>query len=140
MGTVTGWVYDLNGKLLTRVSNLQGGCAHNGYASAVPGGGSGPHPPPGETGAQINLSNRTDPQGMITEAGSDCMPLVWVTATNVGEGYAPNAQQTMMTVTMESGALMYASRIATRDWLQAELDGKLKQQDDAAAKRTAPKL
>jgi hypothetical protein len=68
------------------------------------------------------------------------MPLVWVTASNVGEDVAPNSQVTMMTVTMESGALMYASRRATHDWLQAELDGKLKEQEDAAAKRAAPKL
>ena len=142
--TVTGWVYDSNGKLLTRVSNLQGICAHSGYASGVPGGGSGPHPPPGETGAQINLSNTTDPQNVallsVPEAGPDCMPLVWVTASSVGEGVAPNSQVTMLTVTMESGALMYASRRATHDWLQAEADGKLKKQEDDAAKRAAPKL
>ena len=139
--TVTGWVYDSNGKLLTRVSNLQGTCAHSGYASPVPGGGSGPHPPPGETGAQINLSNTANSAlNGLPEAGPDCVPLVWVTASNVGEGYAPNAQQTRMLVTMESGALMSMSLKATHDWLQAELDGKLKKQEDDAAKRAAPKL
>ncbi len=139
--TVTGWVFDSNGKLLTRVSNLQGSCAHSGYASGVAGGGSGPHPPPGETGAQINLSNTANSGAtQLGEAGPDCMPLVWVTASNVGEGVAPNSQVTMMTVTMESGALMSMSLKATHDWLQAELDGKLKEQEDAAAKRAAPKL
>jgi hypothetical protein len=135
----TGWVYDSNGKFLTRVSNTQGNCAYSGFASGIPGGGSGPHPPPGETGAQINLSNTTDVQS-VPDAGPDCIPLVWVTASGVGEGVAPNSQVGWMTVTMESGALMYASRRATHDWLQAELDGKLKEQEDAAAKRAAPKL
>jgi phosphoribosyl-AMP cyclohydrolase len=45
-----------------------------------------------------------------------------------------------MTVTMESGALMYMSRKATHAWLQAEADGKSKQESDAAGARSAPKL
>jgi hypothetical protein len=77
---------------------------------------------------------------VLPEAALYCKPLVWVAARGVGEGFAPDAQQTMMTVTMESGALMYMSRRATHAWLQAEADGKRKQEDDAAAKRTAPKL
>lgn len=137
--TAPGWIYDSNGKLLTRVSNLQGICAGSGYASPVPGGGPGPAEPPGETGAQINLDTLRDSVN-VPEAGPDCIPLVWVTASNVGEGFAPNSQQNKMDVTLESGALMYMSRRATHAWLQAELDAKVKKQDDDAAKRTAPKL
>jgi len=138
-----GWVYDSSGKLLTRVSNAQRGCAGSG--SGVPGGGSGPHDG-GETGAQVNLSNTTDPDDVaalasLPEAGPDCKPLVWVVVSdNIGEGAAPNSQQTSMTVTMESGALMYMSRKATHAWLQAELDAKIKHDNDAAAGRSAPKL
>jgi len=143
-GDSVGWVYDSNGKLLTRVSNPQGTCASDGFATGVPGGGSGPHPPPGETGAGVSLSNTTDPSNPaltnLPEAGPDCAPIVWVAASHVGEGYAPNSQQTSMTVTMESGALMYMSRKATHAWLQAEADGKAKQESDAAAARSAPKL
>jgi hypothetical protein len=142
--TTTGWVYDSNGKLLTRVSNLQGICAGDGWASGVPGGGLGPAPPPGETGVGINLSNTTDPENRelltVPEAGPDCMPLVWVGASGVGEDVAPNTQQHSMTVMMESGALMYMSRKATHAWLQAEADAKTKHDDNAAAGRSAPKL
>jgi hypothetical protein len=141
--TGRGWVYDSNGKLLTRVSNAQGVCPGDSLAKAVPGGGATHEG--SETGAQVSLSNTTDPSNPalsnLPEAGPDCAPIVWVVASsNVGEDAAPNSQQTSMTVTMESGALMYMSRRATHAWLQAELDAKIKQDNDAAAGRSAPKL
>jgi len=140
-----GWVYDSNGKLLTRVSNLQGICAYSGSASPAPGSGAGAYEGT-ESGAQVSLSNTPDPSNPaalsnLPEAGPDCVPLVWVVASaNLSEDAAPNSQQTSMTVTMESGALMYMSRKATHAWLQAELDAKIKQENDAAAGRSAPKL
>jgi hypothetical protein len=142
-GDALGWVYDSNGKLLTRVSSPQGICAGDGYATGVPGGG--PIPPQGgETGAGVSLSNTTDPSNPaltnLPEAGPDCVPVVWVVASNVGEGVPPNSQVTEMRVTMESGALMYMSRKATHAWLQAEADGKAKQENDAAARRSGPTL
>ena len=139
--TGRGWVYDSNGKLLTRVSNLQGICAGDAMATGVPGGGATHEG--SETGAQVSLSNTTSNPALsnLPEAGPDCAPIVWVVASsNVGEDAAPNSQQTSMTVTMESGALMYMSRRATHAWLQAELDAKIKQENDAAAGRSAPKL
>ena len=42
-GDSVGWVYDSNGKLLTRVTDPEGICASDGFATGVPGGGSGPH-------------------------------------------------------------------------------------------------
>src|ERR1700730_16640503 len=64
------WVYDSNGKLLTRVGNPQEGCAHDGMATGVAGGGSGPHPPPGETGVGVNLNNTSNSQlYFLPEAG-----------------------------------------------------------------------
>jgi len=135
------WVYDSNGKLLTRVGNPQETCAHDGMATGVAGGGSGPHPPPGETGVGVNLSNTSNSQAYaLPEAGSDCVPLVWVVARGLSEDVAPNSQQSSLTVTMESGALMNMSLKATHAWLQAEADAKIKQEDDAAAGRSAPKL
>jgi len=124
--TGRGWGYDSNGKLLTRVSNLQGICAGDGMAMAVPGGGATHEG--SETGAQVSLSNTTDPSNPglynLPEAGPDCAPIVWVVASsNVGEDAAPNSQQTSMTVTMESGALMYMSRRATHAWLQVYIPG-----------------
>jgi hypothetical protein len=139
-GGSMGWVYDSNGKLLTRVSNVQGVCPGDGLATGVPGGGSGPHPPPGETGVGVDLSNTDDSRQVVPEAGPDCMPLVWVVARGVGEDYAPNSQQSSMTVTMESGALMSMSRKATHAWLQAEENAKAKKQEDDAKARTGPSL
>ena len=79
-----------------------------------------------------------------TQAGPDkaavCVPLVFVAASNVGSSVAPNSQQIQMTVTMESGALMYDSTVSTHNWLQSEADAKSKQQNDAAAARSGPKL
>jgi hypothetical protein len=63
-----------------------------------------------------------------------------VAASNVGSSFAPNSQQIQMTVTMESGGLIYASSKATHDWLQSEADAKAKQDDGAAAGRSGPKL
>jgi hypothetical protein len=134
------WVYDSNGKLLTRVSNAQETCAHDGMAMGLPGGGPGPHQAPGETGVGINLDNTDNSKVAVSEAGPNCVPLVWVVASEVGEDVAPNSQLTKLTVTMESGALMNMSRTATHAWLQAEADAKAKQQNDAAAGRSAPKL
>jgi hypothetical protein len=135
------WVYDSNGKLLTRVGNPQEGCAHDGMATGVAGGGSGPHPPPGETGVGVNLNNTSNSQlYFLPEAGPDCVPLVWVAARGLAEDVAPNSQQSSLTVTMESGALMNMSLKATHAWLQAEADAKIKQDNDAAAARSAPKL
>jgi hypothetical protein len=135
------WVYDSNGKLLTRVGNPQQTCAHDGMAAGVAGGGSGPHPPPGETGVGVNLSNTSNSDAYaLSEAGPACVPLVWVVARGLTEDVAPNTPESSLTVTMESGALMNMSLKATHAWLQAEADAKIKQENDAAARRSAPKL
>ena len=133
------WVYD-NGKLLPRVSNAQAPCVGgSGGAGDVPGGGPGPIDG-GETGVGINLDLTDDSRQPVPEAGPNCVPLVWVRAGGVGEDYAPNSQQTSMTVTLESGALMYMSRQATHAWLKAEADAKMKKDEKAAAERSAPTL
>jgi hypothetical protein len=138
-GDSIGWVYDSNGKLLTRVSSPQAVCAGDGYANGVPGGQALPHPPPGESGASVSLTSTSDTQ-RGQETKPVCAPLVWVVAHGVGESVAPNYQQTEMTVTMGSGGLAYMSIVSTHNWLQAEADAKIKQQNDAAAGRSAPKL
>ena len=135
-GDAVGWVYDSNGKLLTRVGSPQGACVLDGYATGVPGGGKVPSQG-GETGVSVSLSSTLDSH---SESQPVCAPLVYVMANNVGESVAPNSQENEMTVTMESGALIYMSRKATHDWLQAEADATIKKKNDAAAGRSAPKL
>jgi hypothetical protein len=141
-GSYRGWVYDNNGKLLTRtLSSLEkGGCVGDGVASSIAGGGPADHPA-GEIGVNIDLNSTN-----VTQAGFDperalvCVPLVFAAASNVGSSFAPNSQQLQMTVTLESGALMYNSTKATHDWLQTQWDAKTKQQIDAAKQRTGPQL
>jgi len=141
-GSYRGWVYDNNGKLLTRtLSSLEkGGCVGDGVASSIAGGGPADHPA-GEIGVNIDLNSTN-----VTKAGFDperaliCVPLVFAAASNVGSGFAPSSQQLQMTVTLESGALMYDSTKATHDWLQSQWDAKTKQQIDETKQRTGPRL
>lgn len=141
-GGIRAWVYDSNGKLLTRsLSSLEkGGCVGDGAAMGIAGGGPADHPS-GESGVNIDLEStgftpgRTDP-----ERAAVCLPLVYAAASNVGSSFGPGSQQAYMTVTLESGALMFNSTKATHDWLQAQLDAKVKQQNDAAKQRTGPQL
>ncbi len=134
------WVYDSNGKLLTRtLSSLEsGGCIGDSEASSVPGGALADHPS-GETGINITLASTSATQAG-PEKASICAPLVFVAASNVGSDFAPNSQQIQMTVTLQSGALIYGSTKSTHDWLQARSDAKAKQLNDAAKQRAAPKL
>jgi len=53
---------------------------------------------------------------------------------------APTDQKPNLIVTIESPALMYASRKNTHDMLQAQRDAMIKKQQDAASQRSAPKL
>lgn len=141
-GGIRAWVYDSNGKLLTRTLNSleKGGCVGDGAASSVPGGGPADHPS-GETGVNIDpASTNVTQAGLVPERAAICVPLVFAAASNVGSSYAPTSQQNHMTVTLESGAMMYNSTKATHDWLQTQLDAKSKQQNDAAKQRTGPKL
>ncbi len=138
LGSHRAWVYDSTGKLLTSVSLPLGGCVSDGVASSVPGGGPTDHDPAKDV-TNINLALTADASG-----GADtkpaCVPIVFVAASNVGTSYAPNSPQIQMTVTLESGALIYDSKKSTHDWLQAKLDAKTKQQKDATQQRTAPVL
>jgi hypothetical protein len=141
-GGYRAWVFDSNGKLLTRTltSLEKGGCVGDGAASSVAGGGPADHPS-GETGVNIDPdSTRVTQPGFDPERAPICVPLVFAAASNVGSSFAPSSQQNHMTVTLESGALMYNSTKATHDWLQAQLDAKTQQQNVAAKQRTGPKL
>jgi hypothetical protein len=141
-GNYRGWVYDNNGKLLTRtLSSLEkGGCVGDAVASSVAGGGPADHPA-GETGVNIDVNSTNVAQaGFDPERAPVCVPLVFAAASSVGSSFAPSSQQVQLTVILESGALMYNSTKATHDWLQTQLDAKNKQQIDATKQRTGPAL
>jgi hypothetical protein len=126
------WVYDVNGKLLTRVPVPQSNCNPGGE---LPRGGGDPQRDYG----QIDLNLTSEGQGG-PESSPACVPVLFANARPVGEGIAPNTQLVQMWAVIASGALKYNSMKATHDWLQAEADSKAKQQEDAAKSRTGPKL
>jgi hypothetical protein len=127
------WVYDLNGKLLSRLGSSVP-CIGTDGGNLPEGSGQ-----PGDYG-QISLDTTTPirlPRGDNSPA---CVPYVAFVAIGVGEGIAPNSQLAMLTTTLQSGGLVYNSGRATYNWLKAEADAKAKQQEDAAKARTGPKL
>jgi hypothetical protein len=81
-----------------------------------------------------------DENQVTDERHAACSPFTFVAATLNAETEAPASPVFGMTVVLSSPALLRYSQQATHDWLQAELDGKLKEQRDATAKRAAPKL
>ena len=88
--------------------------------------------------AQISLST-TNPDGVGTRAAV-CSAFAFAAAYPLGEATPPSMQIPRFTVAVQSGALLYGSRKANHDWLQAKLDAKSKQQEDAAKARSAPKF
>jgi hypothetical protein len=137
------WVFDSSGKLLTRRLTPQ----ERACVPATPygdwgfgGGGLMPttdditHDAPGEISL---LTTSMQPPPDLAEV---CSPFTIAMNYGLGESVAPDTQMTKMIMTIQSPALLYASRKATHDWLQAQHDGKAKSQDDAALQRSAPKL
>src|SRR5215813_1239456 len=131
------WVFDANGKQLTRfLTQAEKGCDPGNYVWDFPGqdirGVSG------SDGAISLTENEMEEFNVRYERHAACTPLTFVVATNLD--LPPNSPVTQMMVVILSPALLRNSQQATHDWLQAELDGKTKQEDDAAKKRSAPKL
>lgn len=136
------WVFDSGGKLLTRRLTPQ----ERACVPATPYGGWGfggglmptaddiTHDAPGE------ISLFTTSMQPSPELAEVCRPFTIAMNDGLGESVAPDAQMTKMIMTIQSPAVLYASRKATHDWLQSQHDGKAKSQDDAAHQRSAPKL
>ena len=75
-----------------------------------------------------------------TQRSAACRPFVFVESYPLGEATPRRQQMTNMAVMIQSPALLYGSRKAVHDWLQAKGAAKAKQQEDAAKARSAPKL
>jgi hypothetical protein len=132
----TAWVYDLDGKLPTSLPTAVMYCTSS--AQELPRGTGQPQADYG----QVSVENTTPPvAGASNNVNSPgCIPYVVVVAANIGEGVSPNTQLAQLSMTLQSGALVYNSNRATHDWLKAEADRKAKQQEDAAKARSGPKL
>jgi len=133
------WIFDANGKPLTRfLTDAERACDPGNYVWDFPDqdirGWSG------RDGSITLTQNEMEEFNVRYERHAACTPLTFVVATGVGSNLPPNGSVTQMMVVIFSPALLRNSQQATHDWLQAELDGKTKQQDDETKKRTAPKL
>ena len=128
------WIYDLSGKLPVRLPNTAVYCTNP--LELVRGTGQ-PQADYGEL--SVDTAER-DVAYNLNTPGYYCMPYVAVVARPVGEAVAPNTQLIQLTVTLQSGELVYNSAKATYNWLKAEADAKAKEQEDTAKSRTGPKL
>src|SRR6185436_8854646 len=87
---------------------------------------------------RIDLGTTRDEDS--TERSAACRPFVFADSYPLGEATRPNQQINFFTVAIQSPGLLYGSRKAVHDWLEAKGNAKAKQQEDAAKARTAPKL
>jgi hypothetical protein len=124
------WVYDTNGKLLSKVSNEQSICSTDWEGPLGTG----------EPQRDYNSVSLTTSIPSSSDFTPVCAPLVVVNARPLGEVTAPNTQLPQMWVTMTSGGLKYGANKAFHDSLQAENDNKAKKDEDAAKSRNAPTL
>jgi hypothetical protein len=137
------WVFDVAGKPVTRP--LQGPerfCAASNPFDGFGWKGGGQMPGPEDltrdspTGIDLSTTREQD----NTARSEACRGITFASSYPLGEATPRNQQMTLMTVTIQSGALLYGSRKAAHDWMQAKGDAKAKQQEDAAKSRSAPKL
>ncbi len=132
------WVFDVAGKPITRpLTGEAGGCVP--VAGTDNGADGLPSGEPGhDLGIELSLStSRPEDTPQRTAA---CRSYSFATASPLGEATAPNMQIAKVLVTVQSGALLYGSRKANHDWLQAKADAKSQQQENAAKARSAPKF
>lgn len=137
------WVFDAAGKPVTRP--LQGPeryCAASNPFDGFGWSGGGLMPGPEDlmrdSPLQISLSATAEQDSTLRSAA--CRGITFASSYPLGEATPRNQQMTSMTVTIQSGPLLYGSRKAVHDWLQAKGNAKAKQQEDAAKSRSAPKL
>ena len=135
------WAFDESGKPLTRRMTapertcLSGtGFDPFGYGSGIPSGGQLDRDWPGGVSLNTVSANLSREKGLL------CRPLIFAVNLGLGDLIPPDSKMPSLTVTIDSPALLYASRQATSDWLRAQRDGKAKSEDNAAEKRAAPKL
>jgi hypothetical protein len=126
------WIYDSTNKLITHPLTYD-----DTMCTPISGGGPGIQDPTSDgTGVSLDLLTQLQTNGAGYTPG--CAGSSFVSASNVGESFLPNSPQIQMSVTIQSGSLMYFDVKSEHDWLQAELDAKNKQLNDANKNRAAP--
>ncbi len=135
------WAFDANGKPLTRYfTDAEKACDPGNWTWDLPNNIALTGGEPGDAGNIRLTPGEMDDAHVQYERHAACLPFTFVAASGIGSSIAPNSPVTSMQVVLSSPALLRYSQQATHDWLQAELDGKLKQQRDADAKRPAPEF
>jgi len=137
------WVFDANGKPVTRyLTPAERACDPGNWVWDFPNQGilGGASWSDGDSGSIRLDEHEMEEANLGYERHAACVPLTLVAASGVGTSLAPNTPVSNLQVVIVSPALLRYSQQATHDWLQAELDGKLKQQREADAKRPAPKF
>ena len=128
------WIYDLSGKLPVRLPNTAAYCAS---PQELPRGSGEPQRDYGQISLDTTSPNNVGGNTIDTPG---CVPYVAFVARGVAEETPPNAQLAQLTLTLQSGALVYNSGRATYNWLKAEADAKAKKQEQDAKSRTGPPL
>jgi hypothetical protein len=137
------WIFDTNGKPVTRyLTPDERVCDPGNWVWDFPGQdirGGESYSGADSGGIQLH-SGEMEESNIRAERHAVCLPFTFVVAWGVGPSLAPNSPVSSMQVVIMSPALLRNSQQAKHDWLQAEADGKTKQQQDADSKRPAPKF
>jgi hypothetical protein len=123
------WIFDASGKL----------SGFSWQSGSLPAPGDDlvrPAPEP------VNLSTTTTDinQGGLTERVATCQGVTIFQAFELGGNVSPNTRKATMETTLQSGSLLYMSRPAAHEWIQAKQNALKKGADDAAKQRSAPKM
>jgi hypothetical protein len=140
------WIFDDSGKPLTRrltpeerrcvPGNARDGFGFDGFEGGAPK----PDSLMQDSHGEINLAN-TDLRPFADYGrGLSCARFTFAMTESLGENVAPGTKIGGMTVSIDSPALLYASRKSAHDLLQGQLDRKNHSQDAAAQQQAAPKL
>jgi len=139
-GNRLSWIYDNAGKLLTTPTNAQRSCRFSNARLPLDirdGGGLGEA---GHTWGEANeVSTALDGSNFHNRETANCLGLTIVTA----ELQVTSSEGTMVSgfeVTAWSPAIGHNSMAATNAYITQEIEKKVQQEKDAAAKRGAPKL
>jgi hypothetical protein len=147
------WIYDANGKLLTRqLTNQESVCASarvysglnfRGYADSMPRPDNVTEGPALMWEQNANTRSYIPGQGDLgsLEVTPVCIPFTIVTAGDSSDNlFSPNAQSMSLTVGIDSPALLYAGYRSSQEWMQAKADSIKRKEENAVKQNSAPQL
>jgi hypothetical protein len=132
------WVYGPDGKLLQR--QLTQGERYCGMATPIYPNISNNMAPDitWDQYAKDNSYSAASGNGYPYEARPECIPFTFATTGDANLITSPKAQNTGVTVGIDSPALLYASWRSTQEWLEAKAEAAQQAQQQAVKKNAAP--